>query len=124
MVNMQEKTIRAYFNAWLTKDSALLDKLFAKDAVYTESYGPEYHGMGQIKQWFADWNKKGSVKRWDIRQFVHQGNTVAVEWYFECEYDGVTTGFDGVTLVRFDGDGCIESIKEFQSKAEHDYPYE
>lgn len=33
-------------------------------------------------------------------------------------------GFDGVTIAKFDVDMKICDLKEFQSKAEHYYPYE
>ena len=50
-------------------------------------------------------------------------NIAIVEWYFKCNYDGTVDGFDGVTIAEFDADGKIYNLKEFQSKAEHYYPY-
>lgn len=47
-----------------------------------------------------------------------------VEWYFKCNYDGRVDGFDGVTIADFDNDMKILKLCEFQSKAEHYYPYE
>ena len=38
--------------------------------------------------------------------------------------DGEEGGFDGVSLIEFDNAGKIVSLKEFQSKAEHIFPYE
>lgn len=32
-------------------------------------------------------------------------------------------GFDGVTIAGFDADMKIYDLREFQSKAEHYYPY-
>ena len=54
---------------------------------------------------------------------VHR-NTAVTEWNFECDYDGTRSGFDGVTLAVFDGDGRIANLKEFESKAQHCHPYE
>ena len=119
----REELIRRYFAAWLLNDPACLSQVFAADAVYSECYGPEYRGLSQIQKWFADWNRRGRVLRWDIRGFLHDGPHTAVEWYFQCEYDGAVSGFDGVTLAAFDGDGRIVRLREFQSKAEHCFPY-
>lgn len=118
-----ERLIRAYFDAWLEKDGSRLGDLFEKDASYSECYGPEYFGLGQITEWFRDWNKRGKVLKWDIKQFVRQADVCAVEWYFECVYDGERSGFDGVSIIRFSGNGKISDVKEFESKAEHIYPY-
>ena len=119
----KEMIIRKYFNMWLTQNGDELSQIFDDDIYYSECYGPEYHGIEQIKQWFFDWNSHGRVIRWDINSVVQQGNTCVAEWYFECEYDGVTDGFNGVTLAQFSTSGKIVSIKEFQSKAEHCSPY-
>lgn len=47
-----------------------------------------------------------------------------VEWYFKCNYDGKADGFDSATIADFDNDMKILKLFEFQSKAEHCYPYE
>ncbi len=119
----REKRIRRYFNAWLENAPDCLPEIFGETIVYSECYGPEYRGLGQIKKWFADWNRHGKVLEWDIKGVLHQGSRTAVEWYFRCEYDGNTDGFDGVSLIEFDEAGKIVSLKEFQSKAEHVFPY-
>lgn len=119
----REMLIRRYFVAWLVKDGSVLESIFCPDVVYSECYGPEYHGISQIQAWFSDWNKCGTVLAWPIKQFVHQKDMTAVEWYFECDYDGKTDGFDGMSLIQFAGDGRIVSLKEFQSKALHHCPY-
>lgn len=120
----QEELVRSWFQAWLDKDGSAITWLFAEDAVYSECYGPEYHGAEQLQQWFADWNQRGTVLEWRIKGFLHDGNHLAVEWYFQCEYDQETGGFDGVSLIEFDENRRIKVLKEFQSKAEHCFPYE
>ena len=42
-----QQAVRAYFEAWLHKDIGVVERTFSKDAVYTECYGPEYHGLEQ-----------------------------------------------------------------------------
>lgn len=119
----RETLIKNYFLCWVENDPAVLDETFANGIVYSECYGPEYRGLGQIKQWFSDWQQKGKVLKWRIKSFLHEGSRTAVEWYFRCEYDGTVDGFDGVSLIEFDENGKIVSLKEFQSKAEHEFPY-
>lgn len=119
-----QQAVRAYFETWLRKDIGVVERTFSKDAVYTECYGPEYHGLEQILRWFADWNQKGTVLQWRIRRMLEQGRTVTVQWFFECDYDGTVSAFDGVSVIDFDEAGKICRLSEFQSKAEHIYPYE
>ena len=120
---MRERLISGYFQAWVENRPEVLPLTFSTDIVYSECYGPEYRGLEQICRWFADWNKKGKVLEWRIKGFLHEGNRTAVEWYFCCEYENEQSGFDGVSLLEFDSEGKICSLKEFQSKAEHVFPY-
>ena len=38
-----------------------------------------------VKHWFDEWNTRGSVLVWEIKQFFHQGNQTIVEWYFKSK---------------------------------------
>ena len=118
-----KETLTKYFRAWVDADAGVLETTFSDDAVYTECYGPEYHGLAQIRRWFADWNQKGRVLQWDLRRTVEQGRTIVAEWYFRCLYNGKTEGFDGVTVADFDDEGRIVRLSEFRSEAEHIFPY-
>lgn len=117
------ESIKTYFEAWLSKNGTALSMIFADDVVYSECYGPEYRGLNQIQRWFSDWNLRGTVLQWDIRNTIESGSTLCVEWYFRCEYDGNVDGFDGVSWIEFDDCGKIKALREFQSKAEHCFPY-
>ena len=65
----REQAVRRWFGMWLhARDEGILS-LFTPDCVYTESWGPVYHGARQVKHWFDEWNTRGRVLRWDIRQF-------------------------------------------------------
>lgn len=119
-----ENTIRSYFSAWLKKDVEPLEDIFAENAVYSECYGPEYHGLSQIISWFSDWNEKGQVLEWSIKRLLPCGSSLVVEWHFVCSYENNTDAFDGVSVVDFDENMKIARLCEFQSKAEHYYPYE
>ncbi|WP_052429562.1 nuclear transport factor 2 family protein [Paenibacillus borealis] len=119
----REQIIRNYFRSWIDKDNTVLGKIFGPNIIYTECYGPEYHGLDTITKWFDDWNTRGTVLVWTIKQFIHQGSMTAVEWYFKCEYESETEAFDGVSLIEFNPDNLIVNVKEFQSKTPHYYPY-
>lgn len=120
----REEIIKEYFAAWLNNDVNALQNIFSDRIIYSECYGPEYHGIYQVIKWFIDWNQRGTVLKWNIKQFIHQNNITVAEWYFECNYNNSIAGFDGISLVEFDITGKILSIKEFQSKTEHNFPYE
>ena len=119
----REKIIKTYFESWLNKNAQILKETFDSKAIYSECYGPEYRGVEVIERWFEDWNKRGTVMVWDIKQFIHQENMTVVEWYFKCKYDGDVGEFDGVSLIEFNDCNHIVSLKEFQSKFPHYYPY-
>lgn len=123
-ITKAEYIIRKYFDAWLTKNGDCLGEIFDKDIIYTECYGPEYHGIEQIAKWFCDWNDKGTVLQWDIKRINCIGNTVVVEWFFKCDYMSNVEGFDGVTVAELGDDMKIIRLAEYQSKSEHCYPYE
>ena len=81
-MEQREAAICQWFDMWLTKRDTGIRDLFAPDAVYIESWGPEYHGADKIAWWFTEWNRRGTVERWDIRQFFHKGDQTVVEWSF------------------------------------------
>ena len=119
----KEAAIRRWFEAWLAQDASAIDDVFDEEIVYSECYGPEYRGISQIHRWFDDWNRKGRVLEWTIREMYCDADCLIAVWYFRCEYEGNTDGFDGVTLAKINEDGKIASLREFQSKAEHILPY-
>lgn len=119
-----EQVIRNNFSAWLTKDLDLFSACFAADVFYSECYGPEYHGLAQLQRWFDEWNRHGTVLQWTIKQFIHAGSIVVAEWYFECDYEHNVSGFDGVSIIVFNDENKVISVKEFESKAEHHCPYQ
>ena len=55
-MEQREAAIRQWFDMWLTKRDTGIRDLFAPDAVYIESWGPEYHGADKIAWWFTEWN--------------------------------------------------------------------
>lgn len=84
---MQEKEsiIRLWFDMWLQQEDKGIDNIFAEDVVYIESWGPKYESRAAVKHWFNEWNARGKVVIWDVKQYFHKGNQTIVEWYFRNE---------------------------------------
>lgn len=119
----REQTIQRWFGMWLRgKDSGIGD-IFTEDAVYIESWGPEYHGAEQIRRWFDEWNTRGKVLVWDIKQYFHRADQTAVEWFFRNSMnDGREEAFDGVSLIRWE-QGKIAFLQEFGCNIRRYDPY-
>lgn len=124
IVTQREETIRQWFAMWLCKQDAGIERIFSSDAVYVESWGPEYHGSDQIKLWFDEWNTRGTVRRWDIKQYFHKDDQTMVEWSFRCAMsDGIVQSFDGVSLIRWTAEGQICFLQEFGCNENRYDPY-
>ena len=113
-MNRREETIRLWFDMWLQKKDLGILKIFSENAVYTESWGPKYHGASKIKLWFDEWNTRGTVLQWDIKQYFHNESQTIVEWYFKNTMNnGKVEAFDGISLIEWTPDDKIQSLKEF-----------
>ena len=121
----REMTVQNWFQLWLTGKGPELSRIFSENAVYMESWGPEYHGVKAIEHWFAEWNTRGRVLAWDIKQFIHQGDQTVVEWYFKnTMHDGRREEFDGVSLIQWTADNQIRFLKEFGCNRNRYNPYQ
>ena len=120
----REAAVRRWFAMWLAGRDEGIDQLFAPKAVYIESWGPQYQGMEAIRHWFSEWNTRGRVQQWEIRQFFHKEDQTVVQWYFRSAMkDGRVEAFDGMSLIRWDEEGKIAFLQEFGCN-EHRYdPY-
>ena len=124
MEKQRENKIQQWFSMWLDKQDTGIVDLFAPDAVYIESWGPEYHGSGKIKLWFDEWNSRGTVECWDIRQYFHKGDQTVVEWAFRCIMaDGTIQSFDGLSLICWNEAGQICFLQEFGCNENRYDPY-
>ena len=101
-MSIREYIIRKWFGIWLTAEDTGITDIFTEDAVYIKNWGPEYHGAAAIWHWYAEWNTRGKVLRWDSRQFFYDGNQTVLEWCFEnAMNNGTADAFDGMSLVRW-----------------------
>ena len=122
-----EILIRQYFQSWLQQDIALFLSTLSPKIEVLECYGPVYSGLAETQDWFHDWHtrpEKGTVTRWDILRLIYdeQQETAAVEWDFECVYDGNVGSFLGASLFRFD-ETKITGIREYKMEKEQYRPY-
>ena len=120
----REKIIRLWFDMWLSKKDLGISNIFSDRAIYIESWGPEYQGIEKITLWFDEWNTRGTVLQWDIKQFFHKGNQTIVEWYFKNKMeDGKEEAFDGISLIAWTPDNKIALLKEFGCNENRYDPY-
>ena len=124
-MNEREKTIRLWFDMWLNQQDMGIDDIFTEDVIYTESWSPQYNNRKTVKHWFQEWNTRGKVVIWEIKQFFHKGDQTIVEWYFKNEMNnGSIEEFDGISLVEWIEDNRIKSLKEFGCNRNTYNPYQ
>ena len=123
-MNNRETIIHRWFDMWLQKKDLGIAEMFSDNAVYMESWGPEYHGSTKIKLWFDEWNTRGTVQQWDIQQFFHKGDQTVVQWHFQCQPSGEPSqSFDGLSLIRWDQEEKICFLQEFGCNDKRYDPY-
>lgn len=121
----REKIIRLWFDMWLHQKDYGIDDIFADDVVYVESWGPKYDNRVILKHWFNEWNTRGKVLVWDIKQYFHKDNQTIAQWYFKNEMiNGKAEEFDGLTLVQWSDDNKIKFLKEFGCNINNYNPYQ
>ena len=75
-MNKREEIVRRWLLMWLQGEDLGIKEIFAEDAVYTESWGPVYHGAEAITHWFGEWLTRGRVQVWDVHRFFHAGDQI------------------------------------------------
>jgi len=129
-VNREQATrlIEGYIQSWREQDLDLCLGTLSPDVVVVECYGPEYHGIDEVRRWFTDWHAgttQGRVTRWEIIGeivFDEVHGAAAVAWEFECVTEGNVGEFPGASLFEFD-DSKIVRIREYQMEADRYRPY-
>ena len=124
-MEQREKILKTWFSMWLRQDAAGMEEIFAPDAVYIESWGPEYHGLPKIRHWFEEWNTRGVVERWDIHQFFHKDSETIVQWTFRSRmHDGRVEAFEGLTRAVWNEAGQIVLLQEYGCNESRYDPYQ
>lgn len=85
-MNEREQIIQLWFKMWLTQQDLGMDDIFAEDVIYTESWSPKYNNRQVVKHWFNEWNTRGKVMEWKIKQFLSKktNNRKCLGIYFLC----------------------------------------
>lgn len=121
----KEEIIRLWFEMWIIQRDLGMDHIFSENVVYTESWGPQYYDLQTVKHWFKEWNTRGKVLVWEIKQFFHKENQTIVEWYFKNEmHTGKTEEFDGMSLIEWTADNKIKFLKEYGCNLSNYNPYQ
>ena len=124
-MDKREEIVRLWFDMWLKQQDLGIDDIFADDVVYTESWSPQYNSCEMVKYWFYEWNTRGRVVIWDIKQFFHKENQTVVEWYFKNNMNnGNIEEFDGISLIKWTPDHKIKALKEFGCNRNNYNPYQ
>ena len=126
--NTIETLIRQYFQSWLKQDLSLFLSTMSPNVKVMECYGPIYCGTEEVRQWFIDWHakgEKGKVTKWEIFKILYDDaqEMAAVEWDFECIYNGNLGSFLGASLFQFK-DSKIVSIQEYKMNKDQYHPYD
>ena len=120
----REKIIRLWFDMWLTQQDLGIDEIFSDDVIYIESWCPKYENRQTVKHWFNEWNTRGIVLAWDIKQFFHKDNQTIVERHFKNKMnEGKVEEFDGISLIVWTADNKIKALKEFGCNCNNYNPY-
>ncbi|RRD91831.1 nuclear transport factor 2 family protein [Clostridiales bacterium COT073_COT-073] len=125
MQKKRENIIRLWFDMWLEQKDLGMDEIFTEDAIYIESWCPQYASRNTIKHWFKEWNTRGKVLNWEIKQFFHKADQTMVEWYFKNQMNNEQIEeFDGVSLIYWTENDQIKFLKEFGCNRNNYDPYE
>ena len=120
----RENIIQLWFNMWIQQKDLGIDDIFIEDVTYIESWGPKYENRKTVKHWFEEWNTRGKVLVWDIKQFFHKDNQTIVEWYFHNQMKDVKCEqFDGISLIVWSKDNRISKLTEFGCNINNYNPY-
>ena len=120
----REEIIRLWFKMWVTQQDLGIDDIFLDNIIYIESWCPKYENRQTVKHWFNEWNTRGKVLAWDIKQFFHKDNQTIVEWHFNCKMnEEKVKEFDGISLIDWTVDNKIKTLKEFSCSCNNYNPY-
>lgn len=112
---MRENIIKQWFYSWYDPTWNEFEEIFEDNVYYSESWGPEYSGIEEIRKWFTHWHTHSKLERWQINNFMHIDDKSIVEWTFSCSDKNGKTIFDGVSIIQWSQNDKIQSLKEYAS---------
>lgn len=124
MNHYKEKQISKWFESWFEPTWNQFEDIFSQDVYYSESWGPEYRGIQEIKKWFRQWQQQAYLLKWDIKKIIHKDKYSVIEWNFACNDHQKIHEFDGLTLLEWNHALKIKSLKEFASSLPKYRPFQ
>ena len=112
---MKDRIIKEWFKSWFNPEWDNYNEVFESEIYYSESWGPEYIGIDEIKLWKDKWHKNLYLIEWNIIKINHINNISFVEWYFSCSDNEKVNEFNGVSIIEWGINDKILSLKEFAS---------
>ncbi|HSX43967.1 MAG TPA: nuclear transport factor 2 family protein [Candidatus Saccharimonadales bacterium] len=110
---LARQLIDSYVEGWVNNHSSRILGSLSDDCFITESHGPTYRGLEEVKRWIKEWHHTGVVDKWEIDSFFFAKDTAFFEWSFACTIGGKTASIDGASVVQFEDDK-IYHIHEYR----------
>src|SRR5699024_11678511 len=90
---------------------------------YQEANGSCYISLTEIEQWINSKKNTQTILKLDIKDIWPSiESTFFVIWNVTVR-DSCLRNYDGVSMIKFDEDFLICSIKEYQGNSKYDFPY-
>ncbi len=108
------RLVQQYIEGWKGNNPGDILNALSSGCVIRESQGPTYRGKELVKEWVEAWIRAGNtIERWDVANFVYDGDIASFEWNFECTVVGEKKQLLGASIVRFGG-SAIAEIREYR----------
>jgi|GEM_PF-4610102 len=114
----REEIIHKIFEAWVIKDIALAEGILNESAIYKDHFGDEvYKGRESIAERFKEFYKNHDLMEHGFEQIMHQDAKMVVDWSCTYSCHGNVISRHKMSVVEFDENNKILSIKEYVSIA-------
>lgn len=108
-----EQLFRRYCQAWEDGNIRNILAPLAENVFIKECYGPQYQGQVEVKNWAKKWLAENKVIKWEIKNVLVEGASLASEWEFAFQKSGgKIRSFSGSSFVDF-SKGKISRIYEY-----------
>ena len=123
MIEYCERNIRKYFGMWISNNFNDLNKIFATDSTYQEADGSCYITLSEIERRINHKKNARAILKLEIKNIWPSiENTFFVVWNITTK-DTVLHNYDGISVIKFNKELQICSIKEFLGNSEYNFPY-
>lgn len=120
----REKLISYWIKSWKEKNIEGFKEVFSSDIHYIRSWGPEYHGLLELRYWFTERNERRTILEWNIDRFFHAESETVIHWVLKdkLKNDGIKT-IEGVSLIKWNNDNRIAYLQDFICNIHRSDPY-